>query len=454
LNQILIGCGWIITSILLTGYLGFVLESLREKRLRPVFVTSLLFIPFLSILLILLLVPFNGHILILTIILGIILFTFLIILMPFGKKPVLKVTESQEKLDERDALFHRFTSLKPDMPEFEMYYRQHPENREFDDMVRKLPSFEEEGSQNYHPLVSLYQKALFDQIEVLAENLDAPSSPEVKEVSTDEITERLKGFSRYLGADLVGSTRLNPAYVYSHVARDSDKWGEPVSLDHQYALVFAIEMNYEMVKHAPWSEVITESAFKYYEAAKISTVVSQYIKLLGYDARAHVDQNYRVMCVPVAVDAGLGELGRLGLLMTPEYGPRVRLSVVTTNLPLLQDQPQYFGVQDFCEICKKCATNCPSGSIDSGEKKLYKGVEKWQSNMDTCYRFWRLQGSDCAVCLKVCPYSHPGTFFHNLIRSLIKKNPLNRRLALWGDNLLYGKYPREKASQEKWHKRN
>ncbi len=307
MNQILIGCGWIITSILFTGYLGFVFTSFREERLRPVVVSSILFIPFLSILLILLLVPFNGHILVLTIIMGIIVFIVLVILIPFGKKPVLKVTDSQEKLDERDALFHRFRALTPDMPEYEMYYQQHPEKREFDDMVRKLPSLEEEGSLTYHPLVSLYQKALFDQIEILAGNLDAPPVPEVKKVSTDEITEKLKGFARYMGADLVGSTRLNPAYVYSHVARDPAKWGEPVSLDHQYALVFAVEMNYEMVKHAPWSEVITESAFQYYETAKIATVVSNYIKLLGYDARAHIDQNYRVMCVPIAVDAGLGE---------------------------------------------------------------------------------------------------------------------------------------------------
>ena len=453
MNQILIGFGWIITLLAFTGYLGFVLTSFREKKWRPVAVSTILFIPFLSVLLILLLFPFRGQVLILTSIMGMIFLSVLIILLPFGRRPVLKITGSQEKVDERDALFHRFYTLTPDMPEFEKYYRQHPEKRAFDDMVRELPLFEEEGSRSYHPLVSLYQRAIFDQIEVLASNMDSPPSPDVKEVSPPEITGRLKGFARYLGADLVGATRLNPAYAYSHAGRDPDKWGEPVLLDHRYAMVFAVEMNYGMVKHAPQSEVITESAFEYFEAAKIATIVSRHIQLLGYDARAHVDQNYRVMCVPIAIDAGLGELGRMGLLMTPQYGPRIRLSVVTTNLPLLQDQPVYFGVQDFCEICKKCATNCPSGSIDFGEKTMHKGVEKWQSNMDACFRFWRLQGSDCAVCLKVCPYSHPGTFFHNMIRGVIKRNPMARRLAIWGDDLLYGRRPKVKFSQEDWHTR-
>ena len=371
----------------------------------------------------------------------------------FGKNPVLKIIGKQERLDERDALFHRFYTLKPGMDEYDQYYDEHPDKKDFDDEVRVLPSFEEEGNRSYHPLSSLYQKALFDQIKVLSTGIERPPDRPAMNISAAEITGRLKGFAHYLGADLVGTTRLNPAYVYSHIARDVDKWGEPITLNHKYALVFAVEMNFEMVKHAPWSEVITESAYQYMEAAKIATAVSRYIQLLGYDSRAHVDQDYRVMCVPISVDAGLGELGRLGLLMTPEFGPRVRLSVVTTDLPLLQDQPVHFGVQDFCEICKKCAVNCPSGSIAFGEKKVCRGVEKWQSNMETCFRFWRQQGSDCSICLKVCPYSHPDSFLHNLVRRAVRKNPLARRLALWGDDLFYGRRPDNEYSQEEWHKR-
>ncbi|GAG38682.1 unnamed protein product, partial [marine sediment metagenome] len=75
----------------------------------------------------------------------------------------------------------------------------------------------------------------------------------------------------------------------------------------------------------PASATTTETVFKYFEVAKIAMLVARYINLLGYEARAHVDANYRVTCGPIAVDAGLGELGRLGLLVTPQYGPRARL---------------------------------------------------------------------------------------------------------------------------------
>jgi len=206
-----------------------------------------------------------------------------------------------------------------------------------------------------------------------------------------------------------------------------------------------------MVRHAPDNATTTETAVKYFEAAKIAMLVARYINLLGYAARAHVDGNYRVLCAPIAADAGLGELGRLGLLITPRFGPRLRLSVVTTDLPLVQDQPIHFGVQHFCSLCKKCADCCPSASIDSGDKALCRGVEKWQSNQESCYHFWRVQGSDCSICVKVCPYSHPSTPLHNLVRWAVRRNALGRRVALWADDLFYGRRPQPCFDLPDWH---
>jgi reductive dehalogenase len=210
-------------------------------------------------------------------------------------------------------------------------------------------------------------------------------------------------------------------------------------------------MEHEMVRLGPDAPTMTEMTRQYHESGKIAMVLARYINLLGYEARAHVDGNYRVMCPPIAADAGLGEVGRLGLLMTPELGPRVRLSVVTTDLPLVQDEPIAFGVQDFCTFCKKCADICPSGSIDSGDKTVHAGVEKWQTKQDTCYHYWRRAGSDCALCVKVCPYSHPANPAHDLIRWLIRRNHVARRVALWADDLAYGRKPDASYPYPDWH---
>ena len=183
-------------------------------------------------------------------------------------------------------------------------------------------------------------------------------------------------------------------------------------------------------------------------------MVARYINLLGYEARAHVDGNYKVMCPPIAVDAGLGEIGRMGLLISPKYGPRIRLAVVTTDLPLTHDEPIHFGVQHFCEICKKCATCCPSQSVDTGAKRNILGAEKWQTDRDSCYEFWRQRSSDCAICMRVCPYSHPPTLMHNIVRWGISRNKFARRLALWGDDLFYGRKPLQSHPLPEWHKKS
>jgi len=160
-----------------------------------------------------------------------------------------------------------------------------------------------------------------------------------------------------------------------------------------------------------------------------------------------------VMAVPIAVDAGLGELGRLGLLISPAFGPRVRLTVVTTNAPLAQDPPVSFGAAAFCEICKKCADGCPANAISKGAPETVAGVRKWQSRDDTCYRHWRTVGTDCALCLRVCPFSHPKNPVHNLVRWAIRRNGLTRRLALWGDDLCYGRQPTKKSPCPDWVRR-
>jgi reductive dehalogenase len=191
------------------------------------------------------------------------------------------------------------------------------------------------------------------------------------------------------------------------------------------------------LKQAPLLPEILESTAKYVETAKIAHIITNYIKLLGYEARAHFDANYQVACVPVAKDAGLGEVGRLSILIHPTYGPCMRLSVVTTNLELQETASKNHHIEDFCDICKKCADNCPSNSIPYREKPFERGFPHWSIDMESCYTFWKRTGTDCGICIRVCPYTKPDTLIHRLARFYISRNPINQRIALFLDNLLY-----------------
>jgi reductive dehalogenase len=266
-------------------------------------------------------------------------------------------------------------------------------------------------------------------------------------LSPSENTRIIKEIIKYLGSDLCGICLLNQAYTYSHVGRGPEHYGEEIKLKHKYAIAFALEMDLGMVAAAPKEPVIVETGKKYVEAAKISIIVADFIRYLGYPARAHIaGSNYQAVLPPLAWLAGLGELGRLGILITSKYGPRARLGLVTTDLPLLEDKPKKLGIQNFCQKCQKCARNCPAQAISYEQKVEENGVLKWVLNREECYKFWRKAGTDCAVCIYVCPYSKSDNAFHNFIRKMTKNSSAAQSFSVWADDFFYGRLPLRKKS--------
>jgi reductive dehalogenase len=204
-------------------------------------------------------------------------------------------------------------------------------------------------------------------------------------------------------------------------------------------------MDPDLVATAPYAPTGMESARQYVESARVAVQLANFIRSLGYPARAHIDGNYRVVAPLVARDAGLGEIGRMGLLMTPALGPRVRLGVVTTDLPLIPDgRGEDRSVLDFCGICSKCADCCPPHAIPQGGRVEIDGALRWRINDAICYRYWNAVGTDCARCMAVCPYSHPDRAVHNAVRWAARHSGIARRAAVRLDDLFYGRFPRSK----------
>jgi reductive dehalogenase len=345
------------------------------------------------------------------------------------------------RVDERDIMFAR-ARLAPGSAEYEAYYAMRPENQAGDDETRALPGLLSIDARKAQPLVFASAEASFSLTEALREEVDGPLAPARSEYPAEHMTSYIKGLARYYGAYTVGIARLQPYHVYSHIGRGSGEYGAPITLDHRYAIAFTVEMDHAMMGPAPQSPVVMESARQYVEAARVALQLGYLIRWLGYPARAHIDGNYRVVAPLVARDAGLGEIGRMGLLMTPELGPRVRLGVVTTDLPLIPDQRgDDLSAIDFCRMCKKCAENCPSRSISFGDRQEIDGALRWRIDSDACFRYWNLIGTDCGRCMAVCPYSHPNNLAHNLVRWATRRSGAARRGALWLDDVFYGTRP-------------
>ena len=437
LSFVILALSW---AAILLGFGAFGVQSLREREPRAARIALALAMIGPLIVALALLAPPLGRLLLLGILGAGAAAAMVLFLWPIGRIAAGRETPTA-RFDERDIMFAR-ARLKPGAPQHAAYYALRPANRAVDDEIRKLPGLLAPHAKKAHPLHFATAAACFTVPAALREWVDGQIAGAAKEFEPARITAYLKGLTRYFGARAVGVAELRPYHVYSHIGRGSGEYGAAIQLDHRYAIAFTVEMDYDMVGPAPAAVEMVETAKQYSEAAQVAVQLAALIRSLGYPARAHIDGNYRVIAPLVARDAGLGEIGRMGLVMTPDLGPRVRLGVVTTDLPLIPDAASAdTSVLDFCRICKKCAENCPSRSIPFDDRREIEGALRWQIDAVSCFRYWNVIGADCGRCLTVCPYSHPANLAHNGVRWAIRRSGFARRAALWLDDLFYGRNP-------------
>jgi len=433
------------STLILFGIFG--IYSYREKEKRAVRVSVAIAILGAGLISLMTLLDFEFKLMLLGL-LGIVILGLIILsVLPIGRLKMGTDTPTK-RFDERDIMFARHR-LEPGSGNYENYYAMRPENKATDDTTREKPGLLSPKAKLANEVLFASPEASFTLTEVMGEMVEGTVSEKRIELPIEKMTSYVKGLARYYGALDVGITQLQPYHVYSHIGRGPGTYGAPITLDHSHAIAFTVEMEYEMVGANPTAAGVMESARQYVEAGRAAVQLAAAIRQMGYPARAHIDGNYRVIAPLVARDAGLGEIGRMGLLMTPHEGPRVRLGVVTSKLELMPDKRTPSAAMiDFCTICKKCAENCPSKSIPFGERVEIDGVMRWRINPESCFRYWNVIGTDCGICMKVCPYSHADTPPHNIMRWGIARSGFLRRGALWMDDLFYGKIPSRKEPPE------
>lgn len=343
-----------------------------------------------------------------------------------------------DQYDERDQMFSR-NNLKFHPELSREYYSLYPEKEAVDKKIHRQPELGDVSQNYFDPLHSPIFNAAFSILDKIRPYARGRVNPPQHDIDPVSLAGVIKKMARYYGAVDVGVSSLEPYHVYSHAGRNESDWGNPVRNLHKSAIVIVVAMDVNMMRQAPALPAILESSRQYVEAAKIAYIIAEYLRILGYDSRAHTDGNYETLCVPLAVSSGLGELGRMGILVHKVYGPCVRLSVVSTELELPSSVIKTGQIEEFCRICKKCADNCPTKSISPHQQPSSRGFKHWSVNQERCFSFWKNIGTDCGFCIRVCPYTKPDTFFHRLVRFYVSRNFINQRIALLFDDLLYGR---------------
>jgi reductive dehalogenase len=290
-------------------------------------------------------------------------------------------------------------------------------------------------------------------------------------MSWEEASLAVRHAALFYGASLAGIAELNPLWLYSdHFAprrddrertipvlsegdrleRAEEAWYIPESMNRVIALAF--EEDYHAIANSPGRLASAATGNGYSRMAVTSSQLADFVRGLGY--RAIPAGNGVGLSIPIAIDAGLGQLGRMGLLITPKYGPRVRLAKVITDMPLVPDDPIDFGVTEFCEACKLCADECPSGAVTDGPRSWEgasgsnnPGAFKWYTKVEECFDF---NGFSCSNCKRVCPFNKPNnSWLHRAVRGVVegRVKPADRAMVALDQASGYG---RQVEDREFW----
>ncbi|MCE2481559.1 MAG: Fe-S protein, partial [Alphaproteobacteria bacterium] len=213
----------------------------------------------------------------------------------------------------------------------------------------------------------------------------------------------VKSLSYFLGSDLTGICEIPDYAWYSH-----GEDGTPIPPYHRYAVVMLIDQGYDTMEGASGDDWISgaQSMRGYLRGAEVAGIMAELIRGLGFPARSQTNADSDVLHIPLILWAGLGELSRIGeLVLNPFVGPRFKSVVLTTDMPLATDRPIDFGLQYFCDHCRKCARECPCDAIPFGDKVMFNGYERWKPDVERCtrYRLTNDRRSACGRCMKTCP---------------------------------------------------
>ena len=271
----------------------------------------------------------------------------------------------------------------------------------------------------------------------------------------EEVNKVMTKAAKYYGACDVGFCEMDKRWVYA-TSGNRDIVFEDVEQgyitdekavipeSHKWVIVILVPMEYTENSYAPTPLEVT-SNMGYARMHVTTGTVAEFIRGLGWNAIPC--GNDTALSVPIAIQAGLGHLGRNSRLITWEHGPLVRLSKIFTDMPLPQSPPAPSGIIEFCEVCEKCAKHCPSQSIpygprtyDPNNESNNPGVLKWYCDEQSCFDYWHEVATGCSICFRGCNFTKKKGLSHDIVKWFIRNVPILNPFFVWTDELFgYGK---------------
>ncbi|EKF86204.1 arsenite methyltransferase [Methanobacterium formicicum] len=204
----------------------------------------------------------------------------------------------------------------------------------------------------------------------------------------------LKGFEKFahaMGIVSIGYTKVIPELINAE---------EPL---YPNAIVLTLEMGEDIIETPPGPEAQQLNDATYAKLGNITYALSDFIRANGFVTQVAHPYGGMVGFSQLGQKAGLGWIGQSGLLISPELGPRQKISAIFTNienLPL-NNNVDHSWISDYCGKCGKCIKACPEKALIETKSCCGKEIEFIQKRCIGC-------SQGCTYCIGDCPFDEKG----------------------------------------------
>ncbi|MEL7464303.1 MAG: 4Fe-4S dicluster domain-containing protein [Pseudomonadota bacterium] len=250
-------------------------------------------------------------------------------------------------------------------------------------------------------------RARAERIEILSAEVPEIEGEPVQR-SEEEWAKALAAYAETGDFEMIGVTEMRDDYLMA--GRETE---------FTRVIMIGVAHDYAEIATAPETRAGAEVLKQYGRAGAAAKALAGWLRLQGWPADPVTGPfSSEITMIPPAIDAGFGELGKHGSIISAEHGASFRLAAVLTDAPIPATPRRDHGIDGFCRNCRICEDACPPEAL-APEKQTVRGVEKWYVDFDKCLPFFN-EHQGCSICIAVCPWSRPGVGL-NLAAKLAKR---------------------------------
>jgi len=243
-------------------------------------------------------------------------------------------------------------------------------------------------------VIGKFLRSCIKQGELAINSIEENKENTISSMTAEQLID-FKEYAKSIGIDDIAFTKIPRHLIFKERA-----------ICYNNAIVLIMEMNKAAISKAPSIDTL-RNVFETYDTLGILTnKLTAYLRENNFYAQASHPLGGLVLYPPLAQKAGLGWLGKHGLLITPQFGSRQRISAIFTNIENLpfNETNEHQWIKDFCNKCNKCIRKCPPNAIYD-TPIIHPSKRETHIDRSKCLPYFN-KNYGCSICLKECVFSN------------------------------------------------